>query len=229
LKDSLALTADFHEQASGVPRLLGEMPSVAVTMAALPCGDYALGDALGVERKTAEDLGRSIIDGRLFQQMGSLRRGFRRPLLLVEGLRDGSVACGVPWPAVRGALVSVSVCFGIPVLRATDARDSASLIATAARQLREPLDIPYVRPGHRPSGWHKRALYILQGLPGVGPQRARALLERFGSIAAVAAADVTALASVPNIGYSAARAIRDALGAEPTTTRRSPDGTVAPR
>jgi ERCC4-type nuclease len=54
-----------------------------------------------------------------------------------------------------------------------------------------------------------------------GPQRARALLERFGSIAAVAVADVTALASVPNIGYSAARAIRDALGAEPTTTRVS--------
>jgi excinuclease UvrABC nuclease subunit len=63
--------------------------------------------------------------------------------------------------------------------------------------------------------------YALGDALGVGPQRARALLERFGSIAAVAAADVTALASVPNIGYSAARAIRDAIGAEPTTTRVS--------
>jgi len=135
-----------------------------------------LGNALGVERKAAADLGRSIVDGRLFHQMGSLRRGFRRPLLLVEGLCDGVAVAGVPWAAVRGALVSVSVCFGVPVLRATDARDSASLIATAARQLREPFDVPYVRPGYRPTGWLRRALYILQGLPGVGPQRARALL-----------------------------------------------------
>src|SRR5881628_245891 len=159
------------------------MPSVDVVAVRLPCGDYCLGNALGVERKTAADPSRSIVDGRLFHQMGSLRGSYRRPLLLVEGLCDGAAVAGVPWPAVRGALVSVSVSFGVPVLRATDARDSASLIATAARQLCGPLDIPYVRPGYRPTRWRRRALYILQGLPGVGPQRARALLERFGSVA----------------------------------------------
>src|SRR5207249_7409608 len=136
--------------------------SIQVVAAPLPCGDYALGDALGVERKTAADLGRSIVDGQLFRRMGSLRRSFRRPLLLMEGLRDGAPVCGVSWAAVRGALTNVCVCFGVPVLRAMDARDSASLIAAAARQLCAPLEIPYVRPGYRPMGWHKRALYILQ-------------------------------------------------------------------
>jgi ERCC4-type nuclease len=211
---TLTLAADIQEQASGVPGLLADMPSIQVVTVTLPCGDYALGEALGVERKTAADLGRSIIDGRLFQQMASLRRSFRRPLLLVEGLRDGAVVSGVPWLAVRGALVSVSVCFGVPVLRATDVRDSASLIATAARQLREPVPIPYVRPGFRPTGWRKRALYILQGLPGVGPRRAGGLLDRFGSVAAVVAADSAALAAVSGIGDCVARSIREAVEEE---------------
>jgi len=218
----VTLIADLQEQASGVPDLLGQIPSIQVVLATLPCGDYALGNALGIERKAAADLGRSIIDGRLFRQMGCLRRGFRRPLLVVEGLRDGAVVSGVPWPAVRGALVNVCVSFGVPVLRAADPRESASLIATAARQLGEPLEIPYVRPGYRPSGWYKRALYILQGLPGVGSQRARALLERFGSVAAVAAADAAALAEVSGIGDSVARSIREAL--EPDGRSRSERG-----
>jgi len=157
--------------------------------------------------------------------MGSLRHSFRRPLLLVEGLRDGAPVHGVSWAAVRGALINVCVCFGVPVLRAMDARDSASLIAGVARQLCAPLEIPYVRPGYRPMGWHKRALYILQGLPGVGPQRARVLLERFGSVTAVLGADVSALAEVSGIGESVARSIREAVG--DSGAIRSPPSVVA--
>lgn len=185
-----------------------------------------------LERKTAEDLGRSIVDGRLFRQMGSLRRTYRRPLLLVEGLRDDAAVAGVPWPAVLGALVNVSVCFGVPVLRATSANESAELIATAARQLSAPIDIPYARPGYRPTGWRRRALYVLQGLPGVGPRRARALLERFGSVAGVVAADAPTLVEVDGIGDAVARTIREAVDAEPRPPRprdRAPRATCQQR
>ncbi len=210
----VTLTADVQEHVSGVPRLIGELSEVHVATAPLPCGDYCLGDALGIERKTAADLGRSIVDGRLFRQTGSLRQSFRRPLLLVEGLCEGTVVAGVPWPALRGALVSVSISFGVPVLRACDARDSAALIVTAVKQLCEALEIPYVRPGYRPKGWRRRALYILQGLPSVGLRRARALLEEFGSVARVASAGEEALAEVDGIGRVVARSIREALGEE---------------
>lgn len=222
------LTADIHEQASGVPRLLARMPSIQVVTAPLASGDYSVGNTLGIERKTAADLARSIIDGRLFRQAGALRRAYRRPFLLVEGLSDGAPVEGVSWPALRGALVSVAVSFGVPVLRSIDASDSAVMIATAARQLDGPLDIPYVRPGYRPTGWQSRALYILQGLPDVGPRRARALLRRFGSVRAVAAADVSCLASVAGIGDALARSIREALDEDSTVrapAQRILDGT----
>ena len=122
---------------------------------------------------------------------------------------------------LRGALVSVSVCFGVPVLRSTDASDSAALIATAARQLFDPLDIPYVRPAWRPRGWRRRALYILQGLPQIGPRRARVLLERFGSVAAAVTAEASALADVAGIGDTVAGSIREAVGEESASAREA--------
>lgn len=204
--------------------MLTRMPSVHVVTAALASGDYSVGDTLGIERKTAVDLARSIIDGRLFRQTGALRRTYRRPLLLVEGLSDGAAVEGVSWPALRGALVNVAISFGVPVLRSIDPSDSAQMIAIAARQLHGPLDIPYVRPGYRPTGWRSRALHILQGLPSVGPRRARSLLQRFGSVKAVVAADVFCLASVAGVGDAVARSIRKALDHEGTSPMDS-DGT----
>jgi ERCC4-type nuclease len=82
---------------------------VVLTVATLKYGDYSVASQLSIERKAAEDLGRSIIDGRLFRQMSALRRCAARPVLLVEGLQPHSTPSGVPWHAVRGALVSVAV------------------------------------------------------------------------------------------------------------------------
>ena len=56
---------------------------------------------------------------------------------------------------------------------------------------------------------------ILQGLPGVGPERARALLDGFGSIAAVMAADAERLAGVDGIGSRVSGDITKAIGTEP--------------
>ena len=55
---------------------------------------------------------------------------------------------------------------------------------------------------------------VLDGVPGLGPSRRAALLERFGTVSALRAADVAALCEVPGIGASTAAAIRTALGAD---------------
>lgn len=214
LEPTTTLVVDQHEKASPVFSALIRHSWLSIRTAVLGSGDYAMGRILGIERKTGEDFARSLVDGRLFRQMGPLRQRYRRPLLLVEALADGSDVLGVPWPALRGALVSVSVAFGVPVLRSASPEETAELIATAARQLREPVSIPYVRPGYRPKGWRRRALYILQGLPRVGPRRAAALLAAFGSVEAAAAADAVALARVPGVGRAVATSIREAVGPE---------------
>jgi excinuclease UvrABC nuclease subunit len=55
---------------------------------------------------------------------------------------------------------------------------------------------------------------MLQSIPEVGPRRAQALLECFGSIEAVVCASIKSLAAVPGIGLPTARRIKWTLGAE---------------
>jgi ERCC4-type nuclease len=213
--DIVDIVADVRERPSETFSMLEHRPDVAVTVATLEFGDYSIARQVAFERKTAEDLGRSIIDGRLFRQMSKLRRLADRPVLLVEGLEPQTAPSGVPWSAVRGALVSVAVVFGVPVLIAPSADESAEMIVAAGRQLARATSLGYARPGYRPRGWRRRSSFILQGLPNVGPARARALLDKFESVRRVMSADLGELAEVDGIGKTVAASILRAIGLEP--------------
>jgi Fanconi anemia group M protein len=209
------IVADFRERPSETFAVLRSRSDVDLTLATLHVGDYSIAGQVSFERKTADDLGRSIIDGRLFRQVSALRRHADRPVLLVEGLQPFSAPSGVPWHAVRGALVSVAVVFGVPVLMAEGPEESAGMMVTAARQLARTTSLGYARPGYRPRGWRRRCLFILQGLPNIGPARGKALLEAFGSVAAIMTADADRLAEVEGIGSGVAASILKAVGSEP--------------
>jgi Fanconi anemia group M protein len=209
------IVVDVREKPSATYAVLASRADVALTEATLKFGDYSVANQLSFERKSSEDLGRSIIDGRLFRQVSILRYRADRPILLVEGLEFGSSPSGVPWHAVRGALVSVAAVFGVPILYSRDPEESAEIIVTAARQLGRARSTTYCRPGYRPKGWRKRALFILQGLPNVGPRRAQALLEAFGSVRVVMSATTERLVEVDGIGVGAADSILRAIGEEP--------------
>lgn len=60
----------------------------------------------------------------------------------------------------------------------------------------------------RPKGKRKLQLHFLQGLPGVGPERARNMLDMFGSVEKVITADQHQLIRVPSIGPGLAKKIR---------------------
>jgi DNA excision repair protein ERCC-4 len=57
----------------------------------------------------------------------------------------------------------------------------------------------------------KSQLFILQGLPGVGPERAGRLLDTFGSVEAVISASSSELQSVYGIGKTVADRIKWAV------------------
>jgi four helix bundle suffix protein len=67
------------------------------------------------------------------------------------------------------------------------------------------------RHGYRPKGKRKRQLFILQGLPGVGPGRAARLLARFGSVEAAVCANSSELQTVDGIGEGIADKIKWAV------------------
>ena len=85
------------------------------------------------------------------------------------------------------------------------------LFLYAARQGRMAASGSLPRRGYRPKGKAALQCYILQGMPGVGPERARQLLAHFGTVEAVVAADIEELTAVSGIGNGTARVIHGAV------------------
>ncbi|MDP2883668.1 MAG: ERCC4 domain-containing protein [Ignavibacteria bacterium] len=199
---------DDRESECGIPEMLRKTASVSVSMQRLPLGDYLVDQKLLVERKTFKDFVSSIKDGRLFHQASRLASHPLRSAILLEGTTDDLRQIHMRRESIQGALIALTIVYGIPVLRSIDPEESSRLLLYAANQVRTRQLRPLPRQGKRPRGKTKLQLHILQGLPGVGPDRAAHLLETFGSIEAVVTAQAEHLAEVPNIGIQTARVIR---------------------
>lgn len=79
------------------------------------------------------------------------------------------------------------------LLRALDAEESIQLMLYTARQGTRYAQGAVPRKGNRPKGKRRTQLHILQGLPNIGSEKARALLDTFGSVEAVLTANEDAL------------------------------------
>ncbi len=211
---SIAIVADDRERQSGVLEHLLAMEAVQVVVRRLAAGDYIVGNRVLFERKTMADLMVSIVDGRLFRQAGLLTASPFRPMLILEGSVMSSQPGGVSREAIQGTLLTLALFFGIPCLRSRDVNETAHILQYAGEQILRHISGGIHRPGYRPRGRRSRQLFILQGLPGIGPTRAERLLERFGSIEAVFRGSAEELAEVIGIGRKTADAIRDLIGPE---------------
>lgn len=199
---------DVHECRSGVPDALRDL-GFDVRVTSLGTGDYAIDELAVIERKTVRDLHRSLIQGRLWWQVGRLRRAAPWRYLLVEGesLFEGPLKAD----AVRGLLITVDE-LGVGVIHARHATDSAAWIARIAlrrRGLVRGVDRPRYaqRPQRDPDG--TPAERALAAADGISTATARRLLGEFGSLTKVLNAQPEDLRRVPGVGFQRARAIHD--------------------
>jgi ERCC4-type nuclease len=133
--------------------------------------------------------------------------------VVLEGTARDLTDSGMRREALQGALITLTLELGVPLLRAKVPDETARLLVYAARQRRRTRDgaVPRASGGTRPSGKRTTQLYVLQGLPGVGPTRAQRLLAAFGSVEAVMTAPVEALTEVEGIGTKTAQSVRWAV------------------
>jgi DNA excision repair protein ERCC-4 len=213
LKNNLPINiiADDRECKSEVIKSLLQIEDVKVCIRRLSMGDYQIDTRLIVERKTLKDFAVSIIDGRLFKQMLCLANSKSEGVLILEGTVSDMVEIGMTREAMQGALITVSLILGIPILRSKDPSETAKLMVYIGRQIESMAMGGVQRHGYRPKNKRKRQLFILQGLPGIGPGRAGRLLDRFGSVEAAISASSSELQSVDGIGKSIADKIRWAV------------------
>jgi DNA excision repair protein ERCC-4 len=210
-RDYVWVTVDDREAKGPVMAALRSRQGVCLQVERLSVGDYRVDDTFIFERKSLLDLVASIKDGRLFAQALRLAESPLRTALILEGTSKDLQDNRMRREAIQGALVTLSLFFGIPLLRAIDPEETASLILFAAKQERAYVSGALQRKGSRPRGKRRVQSYILQGLPRIGPERAKRLLERFGSVEAIMMAPAEALTSVPGIGKTTAEAIRWAV------------------
>ncbi len=206
--DRVRIVADDRENAGGVIGALQRHEKVALTVRRLRVGDFLVGECCIVERKTLRDFARSVVDARLFRQASAMVGEGRRPVLILENGEADLASLGVSREALQGALITVSAFFGLAVLRSRDIEETARLPVYLGRQAQARVDGALGRPGYRPKGHRARQLYVLQGLPGIGPERAERLLERFGSVERTMAASAEELGAVEGIGPQIAERIR---------------------
>ncbi len=196
----VTVVVDSRELQSEVVKELALMPDVKVSVFRLEVGDFVLSDRVAVERKTVEDLAASLIDGRIFEQIHRLREVYETPILLIEGKDPYRPSRRGVNPKSLMGLVSSLALMGVPVLWAKDHRDTAQILRLIAR--REQLERKRrVTLKSAPSRSLSEDMErVLSSIPGVGPETARKLLKKFGSLIDVFNADRDQLMEVKGIG-----------------------------
>jgi len=172
----------------------------------LEVGDFVCSERLVVERKTRDDFESSVIDGRLFRQLENLIHNFQRPVLIVEGASDSE---RIRREALLGAYTTVISDYGVPVFFTQDCESTAELVFSFAKheQLskRQPLRLFAKRKTLTPSQQQRS---VVEMLPMVGPKIAKNLLNQFGNIQNIMAANEKELQQTPGVGKKMARLIR---------------------
>ena len=131
-----------------------------------------------------------------------------RTAYILEGSGTDWLGLGVSREAIQGALVTLMLIFDIPVFRSSGPPESPRLIFYIGSQLarlRDPEHVPYRQAKTKRK--KSRQLRVLQGLPGIGPDRAKGLLERFKTVHACFSASTVELMEVEGLGPKTAAAI----------------------
>jgi Fanconi anemia group M protein len=213
---TVELVIDQRELDSTIARDLSTRENLTTRLETLAVGDYVCSDRVAVERKSVSDFLDTLTGGdrSLFEQIGDLSRAYARPILLLEG--EGLYEERNVHPnAIRGALSSLAVDFGVSVLRTTDEADTADMLEVLARREQETSDRQVQVHGEKSSKTlAEQQEYVVSSIADIGPVTARALLEEFGTVEAVMTAREDDLLAVSGVGQITADRIREVVGSD---------------
>ena len=177
----MALSIDHREK-----ELIKHLHSLSPHVAALPVGDavcrYDDGRAWAAERKTADDLAKSIIDGRWADQTSRLLRSdFSNVFWVVEGDLSST---SLPHETLLAACVNAELRSGSHVIRSACVEETAMVIQLLRKCAANSPGIP---SGIKPKSKRVRdseTVWIrqLMCIPSISERIARLLLEHFGTL-----------------------------------------------
>lgn len=205
----ITIEIDYRERDAGIAEILNTKKNIIVQEKRLTVGDYLINKHITVERKTTRDFVISIIDGRLFSQASRLKKHAETHLVIIEGTDLFHTGYKIDSQAIKGAIISLSISWQIPLIFSKSRNGTTEiLIMSGIQEIRYRCEI-LKRMGRKPKRILTKKLYLLQGLPGVGPMTAKRILEHFGSVGKAITATEQELACVDGIGKKKAAHIRE--------------------
>ncbi|MEM1671321.1 MAG: DEAD/DEAH box helicase [Archaeoglobaceae archaeon] len=204
-KTGIKIIVDSRELRSEVVRLLKEA-GVDLEVKNLEIADYILSDRVAIERKTVDDFVDSLISDRLFSQLIKLK-SYERPIIIIEG--ENIYRRAVHPNAIRGALATIVIDFGIPLIFTKDEKETTDFILAIARREQEDKKREVVEHyGKTKRTFKEEQEYIVSAISNVGTVIAKNLLEHFQTIEKIATASEEELMEVPKVGKKTAKRIR---------------------
>lgn len=206
------ITIDTREQNSRVATELSKK-GIRIETSQLTTGDYIISEDTAIERKSVEDFLESLIDGRLFSQVKTLKEQYMNPVMILEG--EGlHHKRNISDNAVYGALASLVSDFGLPIISTKNEEETASLINAMVSRKKGIKGTRSVRKDKASMSTFDQKKFIIEGLPSISGTLAERLLDHFGSVRAVFEADIEALQNVKGIGPETAEKIIKVLDEE---------------
>lgn len=179
-----------------------------VSIMKLDFGDYMVGEDIAIERKTVFDLVSTLTQRFLFDQIFKMRENYPRSLVIIEGymgiLRKFR---RISAESLNGALFALAQ-NGIPLVPTIDYKDTAVFLVTASKQLsKDSKSPPIIRHRSKVETVAKKQLFLITGLPHVGPVLADSLLHYFNTPREVFKANREELMAVKDVGPKTAEDI----------------------
>lgn len=212
------IIADYRERSSGIVKELAKK-GLDVELQQLVIADFVIqtknldGEivTIGIERKTVNDFLNSIIDKRLLSQIIEMKRFFSSCLLIIEGEENIYEIRDFHPNSIRGMLATLAVDFQVPMISTKNIRDTAGFLEILANRLEKNRSVVSLLRKPKAPTLKEQQEALIMSLPGVGPQLAKNLLEKFGSVKKILSANENQLQKVEKIGEKKASQIRKVI------------------
>ena len=216
-EETVEIVVDQRELDSNIARELSTREGITTRLETLAVGDYVLSDRVAVERKSVSDFLDTLTGSErsVFEQIRDLSRHYARPILIIEGTESLVGTRDIHPNAIRGALASLAVDFGVSVLRTESEADTRDLLAVVASREQTGNDRSVSVHGEKA----KKTLteqqeYVVGAIADIGPVTARSLLAHFGTVEDVLSASEEELLEVDGVGSVTAGRIREVVGSQ---------------
>src|SRR3989344_341116 len=175
-KEKIKVEVDFREKNSLVASEIMKL-GMEIEFKQLLVGDYIV-KGIVIERKTISDFKSSIVNKRIITQLLEMKQ-YDKNLLILEGIGEEMYIGGIHENALRGFLLSVALDYQIPVIFTHDEKDTARYIYLLGRKEKKEISL---RASKLFLNDKEQLQVILEGFPNMSPKKAKALLEKFGTL-----------------------------------------------